>query len=105
MNPFLDDDFKNNIKNSYIIDLILKNNDYNIKEFNIKKCKNNIVIYTLKCDKVKYEYKFMLDEYITIESNNKNKKNKSKNKNKLKINTDNININKSNKYSAMSEDL
>ena len=105
MNPFLDDDFRNNIKNSYIIDLILKNNDYNIKEFNIKKCKSNIMIYTLKCDKVKYEYKFMMDEYSTISPKDNKKKNKNKNKNKLKINTNDLNSNRTNKYSAMSEDL
>ena len=103
MNPFEDLDFRENIKKSYIIDLIINNNDYNIKEFNIKKCKNNIIIYSLKCDKVKYEYKFMVDEYNTISCQNKNKKNK--NKNKLKINTSDLKNNKNNKYSAMSEDL
>lgn len=102
MNPFEDQDFKNNIKNSFIIDLIINNNDFNIKEFSIKKCKNNIIIYTLKCDKVKYEYKFMLEEYNASEFKRKNK-----NKKKLKINTNSLNDNiyKNKKSSAMSEDL
>ena len=104
MNPFEDSTFRSNIRNSFIIDLIISNNDFNIKEFNIKKCKNNIIVYTLKCDKIKYEYKFMLDEYNVSESKAKSK-NKNKNKNKLKINTSNINSSKNNKPSAMSEDF
>ena len=59
-------------------------------------------MYTLKCDNVKYEYKFMLEEYNTIPNKNKNK---SKNNKKLKIDTDNLKNNKCNKLSAMSEDL
>ena len=103
MNPFEDIDFRNSIRKSFIIDLIINSDNFNIKEFNIKKCKNNVIIYTLKCNKIKYEYKFMIDEYNTVSSKNKNKKNK----NKLKINTKDLNNNKSknNKSSAMSEDL
>ena len=104
MNPFEDSTFRSNIRNSFIIDLIISNNDFNIKEFNIKKCRNNIIVYTLKCDKIKYEYKFMLDEYSVSESKAKSKS-KNKSKNKLKINTSNISNNKNNRSSAMSEDF